>query len=129
MFFEEADLIYVYTRKQAIQDGVQALIYDNLRREAGIKYPVYLTSGVIAMIQQAVDNKKHMNDWEGVLWDMFTMFKYYAKQTRGDTLRFQVIITGIGPGAKKYHEFIAQIGATDIDDPSPAITFMLPEEM
>lgn len=127
--FTADDIIYSYTRKQAIEDGQQALIYDDLRREAGIKYPVYLTSGVIAKIQAAVDNKKHLNDWEGVLWDMFTMFKYYAKGARGDTIRFRVIITGIGPGAKLYHDFIAQIGATDIDDPSPAITFMLPEEI
>lgn len=42
------------------------------------------------------------------------------------TIKFEVIITGTGQ--RKYHTLLVQCGPIDIDDPSPAITIMLPEE-
>lgn len=124
--FTDADIIYTYSRKQAIEDGLQVLMDQQMSREAGIVYPVYFTSGVLELIQKAVDNKKYCNDFKGVTWDIYTMFKYAARQAKGNSLYFQVIITGVG--RKKYITFLAEIGVTDFDNPEPAITIMLPEE-
>ena len=124
--FTKDDVIYTYTRKQAIEDGLQVLADRKLSQEAGIKYPVYLTSGVVELINKAVNNPKYLNDFDGVLWDIYTIFRFAAKNTRGNTLYFKVIILGVG--RKRYIDFIAEIGPTDFDNPAPAITIMLPEE-
>ncbi len=121
------DVIYAYTRKQAIDDGVQVLLdgdLGNLAKEAGISVPVYMTTSVWTLVQKAINSEKHMNDLNGVMWDIFTMFKYAAKRNSGsDTMNFQVIITGTGK--TRNHWLTAQIGATDFDDASPAITISL----
>lgn len=128
-FFTADDLIYAYTREDAIRDGFQALIYDDLRKEAGIKFPVYFNQSVLTVIEMAVNNKKHCNDWEGIMWDIFTMFKYYAKGNKHtNSFLFCVAITGAGNTNKRNWWFKAMVGPTDIDNPAPAITIMLPDE-
>jgi hypothetical protein len=122
------NVIYAYTRKQAIEDGYQVLLIDDhakLARQAGWKYPVYLTRGVWDLIKQAVESKKHCNDMSGVLWDVLFMARFGQDITE-DTRAFNVIITGCGRKLK-YLLYI-QVGPTDIDDPTPAITIMMPED-
>jgi hypothetical protein len=120
------EVIYAYTRKQAIADGYQVLLTDDhakLARQAGWKYPVYLTRGVWDLIEQAVEAKKHCNDLSGVLWDVLFMARFGSNISE-DTRAFTVIITGCG--RKQNHLLYIQVGPTDIDDPTPAITIMLP---
>jgi len=119
-------IIVGMTRKQALQAGEQVLLDTKLSKEAGIKFPVYMTYSAWNIVQMAVANEKHCNDLEGVLWDIFTMFKYAAESANSNRLSFSVIITGVG--RKRYHNFVAMIGPSDIDDPSAAITIMLPDE-
>jgi hypothetical protein len=122
------NVIYAYTRKQAIEDGYQVLLTDDyakLARQAGWKYPVYLTRGVWDLIEQAIEAKKQCNDMSGVLWDVLFMARFGQDITQ-DTRAFTVIITGCG--RKRNHLLYIQVGPTDIDDPRPAITIMLPED-
>jgi hypothetical protein len=122
------EVIYAYTRKQAIEDGYQVLLTDyhaKLARQAGWKYPVYLTRGVWDLIEEAVEAKKHYNDMNGVLWNILYMARFGNDITE-DTRAFTVIITGTG--RKRNHLFYVQVGPRDIDDPTPAITIMLPED-
>ncbi len=126
--FAESDLIDVYTRKQAIEDGEQVLLENASGALAKdiYKYPVYLTSRIVALIDRAVAHPKHHNDYLGVLWDILYMSAKTGQRLDRQTTRFQVIITGTG--RRKYHTMLAQCGPIDIDNPSPAITIMLSEE-
>ena len=127
--FAQDDIICDYTRKQAILDGEQILLENSLARltkEAGYKYPVYLTRSVWTLVEMAINNKKHCNDLEGVIWDILYMSIKASRAIDPCTSRFEVIVTGAGN--KKYHQMIAQCGPTDIDNPAPAITIMLPED-
>jgi hypothetical protein len=129
--FTQEDLVYAYTRAQAVEDGEQVLLTDELAqlaREAGWNYPIYITRSVWFLIEMAVANKKHHNDLKGVLWDVLNMAGFYARANRsGNEIRFKVIITGAS--RKRNHVMVAQVGPTDIDNPSPAVTIMFPEEM
>ncbi|MEJ2718958.1 MAG: hypothetical protein P8182_17815 [Deltaproteobacteria bacterium] len=119
--------IYAYTRKQAVEDGQQVKLtgdYAALAREAGWNHPVYLTSGVCDLIDAAMASKEHSNDFIGVLWDILYMARF-GKEVSADTRAFKVIITGT---RKREHLLYARVGPTDIDDPAPAMTIMLPEE-
>ncbi|MFZ2633437.1 MAG: DUF6573 family protein [Desulfosalsimonadaceae bacterium] len=122
------EVIYAYTRKQAIEDGQQVLLTGNhavLARRAGWKYPIYLTSGVWDIVEQSVDAEEYHNDLTGVLWDIFSMARHGLDISQ-DTRIFTVTINGCG--RKKQYQFYLQVGPTDIDDPAPAMTIMLPED-
>lgn len=123
------EVIYAYTRKQAIEDGYQMKLEGKdaqTAREVGYKYPVYLTTGIVDLMQKAIDNPRWANDWDGILWDILWMSRANARPVNQQTNIFVVIITGIG--RKRNHQMIIQVGPTDIDDPAPALTIMLPEE-
>ena len=66
--FEEADLIYRYTRAQAIEDGV-LIDVSAVACEAGIAYPVALTSAAWGRCV-AVPPGVECQDEAGRLWDV-----------------------------------------------------------
>ena len=96
-------------------------------KEAGYKYPVFLTSGVLGLIERAVDNQKYCNDFTGVLWDILYMSRVAGQSVNERTTKFQVIITGTGK--RKHHTMYIECGPMDIDDPAPVLTIMLPEDL
>ncbi len=118
-------LIYRYLRQEAIEDGV--LIDLSHWEVAGIfKYPVACTSAVWEIIDRAVQNKNHCNDYEGVLHDIFNMAVLKMRQSNEITcyVLFTVIITGAG--RKRNYEFKIHIGPGD--NHNPVLTIMLPDE-
>ncbi len=85
-----------------------------------------MTSGVLSLIEMAVNDKKHCNSFDGVLWDICYMSIATGTMLNDRLKKFKVIITGTGK--QKYHTLYVECGATDFDDPAPALTFMLPED-
>lgn len=117
------EIIDVYTRAQAIEDGVLIECPDALRQEAGIKFHVAFTTSVWDIIDRTAKKNKETHDW--VMWDIFTMFKFYLQNEikhnrNSNILLFKVNFRGkdkilksiIGPG----------------DNAEPVITILLPEE-
>jgi hypothetical protein len=87
--FEEADLIYRYSRAQAIEDG--ALIdVSTVAREAGISYPVALTSaawGRCVTVPPGVE----CQDEAGRLWDVLWLLRLaIGRSDGGPEVRFGV---------------------------------------
>lgn len=117
--------IFTYTRKQAIEDGYQfklPLELEQLAKEAGYKYPVYMTSGLFGIVENAVNDPKNYNDLKGVMWDIFWMSRANAKPLNESSVEFKVSINRL-----TYTVWV-ECGPVDIDDPAPCLTFMLPEE-
>lgn len=123
-FDEDEEIIFSYTRKEALADGMQILVDAKLSKEAGIIYPVFITASIRELIEKALKSHSYMS-YDGILWDIFTMFVYAvkAKKDDGDIIKFQVKI------GRKNQIIYAQVGAYDIDNPQPAITIMLEEDM
>lgn len=112
-------VIYSYTRAQAIADGEQIKIFPKLSKEAGIRFPVLLTRAAWGLAVELDDKARAMGeDVQGRLWDILSIFRLVARKTSGDRFKFNLMV------GKKVVELHAQIGAMDIDDPSPAITIM-----
>lgn len=123
------DLIYSYTRKQALEDGF--LVDANTGDFAEVtkqhyKYPVFMTRAVFDLIERAVNNPKWANDFEGVWHDILWMSRMMKREVDESTVEFQVIIRGTGKKSK--YTMLAQCSPMDIDDPTPVITIMLPDE-
>ena len=116
-----SNFIYVYSRKQALADGVQVLADPNTTKEAGIKYPVYFTDTVFNRHVKVPKRTKYQSQ-VGRLWDILMMFRHNAIGNPSNRFQFQVKISA------RYVTFEAAIGPLDFDDPAPAITIMLPGE-
>jgi len=125
--FDEADVIYTYSRAQAIEDGVlvDATIGDlaEVTRQH-YKYPVAMTAAVFALMEQAVNHPKWCNDYKGVWHDILWMSRMFPVRRWETGCLFQVVITGTG--RKRKHTLKIECGPGD--DAEPVLTVMLPEE-
>ncbi len=120
-------LVYAYTRAQAVADGVQVEV-TKTAQEAGIRFPVFLTRAVFDAYV-AVPPDVSGQDEAGRLWDIVWMLRFAIQRTRRgvERLPFALYVRNDNRAAKLV-KLIAQAGPLDIDDPSPAITVMLPDE-
>lgn len=71
---ENMKVIYAYTRKQAITDGV-LVDAGPMANEAGIKFPVALTQGVYGEYVEVPDGVEGQ-DVAGRLWDILWMLRH-----------------------------------------------------
>lgn len=123
--FTAEDIIDVYTRAQAIEDGVLVDV-SAVAKEAGIKYPAAMTRAVWCDVVEPDDiAKSHGESEQGRLWDVLWMLTAAIKAgIQGDTIRYYLIATKGGRQHKV--ELKAVCGPGDTTE--PVITIMLPDE-
>jgi len=121
--FEKEDLIYSYSRKQAIEDG--ALIdVSETAKEAGFNYPVAITSAVHADIENIPASQSHQ-DYGGRLWDVLTVLRWHIRAGKADGNILHFMLMMHTPGQELYRlKSVCGPG----DDMEPVITVMLPDE-
>jgi len=121
------EVIYAYTRKQAVADGVQVDV-TKTAQEAGIKYPMFLTRAVwdaYVTVPEGVTGQ----DEAGRLWDVVWMTRFGIIRARSGVDRIPVAFyVRNDHRAARLVKLIAACGALDMDDASPAITVMMPDE-
>src|SRR5512137_912429 len=122
------DVVYQYTRSQAIADGFQIEV-TKTAEEAGIRFPVFITRGVYEQCV-AVPPGVTGQDEAGRLWDLVWMLRFAIIRSRPGTSRLTVAlyVRNSDSHPARLTKPIATAGAVDIDDPAPAITLMLPDE-
>lgn len=126
--FTADNLIYSYSRAQAIEDGVLIDVSETAR-EAGIRFPVAMTAEAwAATVTWTRSRETALQDESGRLWDVVWMLRMNLGRARGDTLLYTVLVvpnTGRGHKARPV-KLKAVCGPGD--DMAPIITVMLPEE-
>ena len=122
------DVVYQYTRSQAIADGFQIDV-TKTAQEAGIRFPVFITRGVYEQCV-AVPPGVTGQDEAGRLWDLVWLLRHAILRSRPGTSRlpFALYVRNSDTHPPRLTKLIATAGALDIDDPAPAITLMLPTE-
>jgi hypothetical protein len=124
--FDGAELIFQHTRKQAIEDGVLVDV-SGMAREAGIRYPVAVTSRVWSEVILPSDQAKKEGQSEtGRLWDLLWMLRtaLQASRERREVIQYGVLVRD---GAQPREvELKAVCGPGD--DGEPVVTIMLPGE-
>jgi len=124
--FKDADVIYSYTRKQAIEDGVLVALPEmqTMAKEAGFNLPIALSITLWNLVEPGGKAKEHGEDWKGRLWDVLWMLRCAAlREPNTDLIEYQVIFTDPA-GRKKTHTLWAQIGPGD--DGETVLTIMDP---
>jgi len=115
------DAIYVYTREQAINDGVLVDVTE-MGKEAGFKVPVAVTCALHEIINTIP--KSSCQDFEGRLWDVLYMGMVAAQNgADSDTLHYDLILTH---GKKK--NITLKMVISGGDNGEPVVTIMLPDE-
>lgn len=135
------DIVYSYTTKQAVEDGVLVKIESDSSRRTGILFPVYFTEAVWRRYVDVPPEFAGIQDLNARLGDILFMFAFQAKKCSGSVLYFQFTCQVpkacelLGNERKSCISFQhrevklkAVITAQDIDDPSPSIFIMLPSE-
>ncbi|BAZ47160.1 hypothetical protein NIES4102_42060 (plasmid) [Chondrocystis sp. NIES-4102] len=127
MFSNQQDFtaIFTYSRKQAIEDGFQVCVSDLYPNDTAMyKYPVYFTSKVWHLAQEQ----------SAIVWDICYMAYIIARNSDSSLISFSVMVldSEIAPDflEDEYpcYTLFAECGADDLDNPSPAVTIMFPEE-
>ncbi len=126
----EWEVISVYTRKQAIADGVLVDLTRLFPNDTRIyKYPVACTMAVWQMIEDAchkVETEEHtevsLAEAGGIVWDLCWMSTRAIVKDLGNERLFKCCV----PIGTKERLFKVHIGPGD--DYSPVITIMLPDE-
>jgi hypothetical protein len=122
------EIIYAYTRAQAVADGVQVEV-TKVAQEAGIRYPMFLTRAVFD-VYVAVPPDVTAQDEAGRLWDIvwMTRFGIIRSQPGAQRIPVALYVRNADNRPSRLVKLIAVCGPLDIDDPSPAITVMMPDE-
>jgi hypothetical protein len=137
------EVIATYSRAQAIADGVLVSLNDpsftfrpglNICAEAGIKYPLAMTSAAFAKTVSELDTPlPPCQDISGRLWDVLTMFRLAA--TRGGSeIRFPVtVINWVRVGGERINRtrretVILKALCGPGDNGEPVITLLLLDE-
>ena len=120
------NVIFVYTREQAIEDGVLIDI-TKTANEGGLRFPTAITAAAWAKyvaVPPGVTNQ----DEAGRLWDIVWMLRFAITQHRVDApqILFKLHVSSGEDRPPEPVTLKAVIGPGD--DPSPVITIMLPHE-
>lgn len=138
--FNGMKIISTYTTKEAVEDGFLVRVADGQSKEAGIKYPVYLTRSVWDKYVEVPEGMEGEQDLSGRLWDILWMFMWAAKTNSNSLMMFKFCCLLQDNDDWESNEVMegdrlmrtvtlkSVIGPQDIDDPSPAIFIMKPQE-
>ena len=121
-FWEDAEIISTYTRKQGIEDGVLIDVTE-IAKEAGIKYPVAVTQNLWSSWVEVPEGLEGLQDETGRLWDVLYMLSIAARKATGPDLTYSVLFQTKERKMEKV-ELIAVCGPGD--NAEPVITIMLP---
>ncbi len=117
-------VIYAYTRKNAIEDGI-LIDVSTVAKEAGIKFPVALTRAVWEKYVEVPPNVQ-CQDEQGRLWDIVWMFRCHIKSAGGhETMIFDLLVRNDN---RKPRRVALKAVCGPGDDMEPVITIMLPDE-
>jgi hypothetical protein len=121
---DENEIIYSYTRKQAIADGVLIDVTE-LAKEAGFKCPVAFTSAVYQRHVRVPEDVEDMNE-TGRLWDVLMLLRYAAMKSAGKS---EVLFKLSERRSNSEMEIVSLKAVCGPDDDGGiCLTVMLPEE-
>jgi len=124
--FDEADVIYSYTRAQAIADGVLVDVTETAR-ECGFRISVAVTARVWAEVVTPPENARAAGQSEaGRLWDVLWMLFVAIKGSTGgkDTLHYELLVSD---GEKQVTVRLKSVCGPG-DEGEPVLTILMPDE-
>ncbi len=138
--FKEEDIIFSYTTKMAVEDGVLIPIPGDISKPLGIKFPVYFNDSVWHHYVDPVYQTFDKLEKDETIRQILVGFIPTARNCSSSICRFSFRLVSqkarivsprnevVNPDQSLTVTLKAVITAEDIDRPNPAIFFMLPWE-
>jgi len=129
--FSNDDIIFAYTRADALSDGVLVELSDQMVSEAGIKVKVAVTRAVWDdYLSPPYLDELPGQSAEGRTWDLLWMFGCAARRSRhASTIHFRVLfVTMEESGSITTDDVLLKAICGPGDEGEPVITIMLPWE-
>lgn len=122
--FDEMPVIFKYTRKEAIQDGVLVDISE-MAKDAGFKTPVAMTAEAYAHAVTVPLWEQPGQDETGRTWDvLFLLYHAMGRHRTGIPERVPFQVSVFRRPSYEVVKLVAHLGFGD--DGEPVITIMLP---
>lgn len=126
MSFEGFELIYSYSRRQALEDGVLLDISQDAK-ESGFKVPVAVSDNLYHQyITPPPGLEGEGQSARGRLHDVLQMFRVAIASNSNETMLFFDVLFLMRPGHYGKVKLFAEIGPDD--DGKPCMTICLPED-
>lgn len=132
--FRAENVIYAYTRAQALADGV-LIDVSEAAREAGFRLSVALTAGVwvSCVAWEPEDSERQIHqDQSGRLWDVLWMASWAIRMQRGrsetDRLPYRLYVVPRDGQSQDAREVELHVHIGPGDGGEPVLTIMLPAE-
>ena len=120
-------VVYAYTRKQAIADGEQIDVTQTAQK-CGIRYPMFITRAVFENFVAVPEGVTSHDEAERLLNAVWGTRMAILRNRRGlDRIRV-VLHVHNGQRRAKRVQLVAVCSAFDIDNPQPTITLMEHED-
>ncbi|MBA4189354.1 MAG: hypothetical protein C0467_15265 [Planctomycetaceae bacterium] len=121
---DEEDLIFRYTRADALADGVLVDVTATAR-EAGIRHPTAVTQAVFERCVRVPEGVGGQDE-AGRTWDVLWMLRLaVARSSGGELLLYTVLVRNDATGPRPVQlKALCHPG----DDAKPVITILMPEE-
>jgi hypothetical protein len=126
--FADAEVVYVYTRAQALADGTLVDVSETAKA-AGFVYPVAITAALWQDIQDIPEELAGYQTPEGRLWDVLSMGFHAIRQSKGDgsTLVYALLMA-VGDETNPETEYRVKLVCGPGDHAEPVITLMRTNE-
>jgi hypothetical protein len=117
------NVIFCYTRKQAIEDGVLVDV-SKTAREAGFLWPFAMTAEVWGMIERIPKKYSH-EDIAGRLWDVLMVARASIRAVQA---KQEVIFFGVILHHDRGNKVRLKLHCGPGDKGEPVLTLMLPDQ-
>jgi len=137
--FKEQDIVFSYTTRMAVSDGVLIPIPSIISGPLGIQVPVYFNDSVWNHYVDASGDRADCSSKEAEISRILSAFVPKARECSASILRFEFVLPRpltltnqrnekLNPDGSLTVTLKAVITVEDIDRPDPAVFFMLPWE-
>jgi DNA repair protein RadC len=126
----EAEVIYVYTRAQALADGV-LIDVSQMAKEAGFRYPTAITADLQAALTPNRRERSYGQSYEGRSWDVLFMACLAARRAIWDSQTAFSVSQAICPGERgrlRRRSLNLWLVVGPGDEHEPVITIGFPED-
>ena len=122
--FTDADVLFAYTRADALADGVLRDL-SGLARETGIKFPTAITAAAWAAVIEPPDDCPGQSS-AGRAWDVLQVLRFAARSA-GETSRLDLTVR-VQQRPGQWRDVQLKALAHPGDAGEPVISIMLPYE-
>jgi hypothetical protein len=116
------DLIFSYSRAEAISNGDLIEVDRSILKDAGITLPSVLSIALFTSLEPSEEEALQGQSFSGRLWDLLMVFIALAKGSNEGRLEFEIFLAE----TKGIHtQRVVAVCGPD-DDLKPCLTFMTP---